>query len=129
VSEREGEGGGGGGDTWHTLCLRCVVVHHCVYECVPFCRLHYFDHYMATVLFSDIYIILIFTCVMQVQSGALCLEAYLSRIRSRLESDKKLAVFLSQAGDKQSAVLVMKRVRIMTAKINGAEEAMASTGS
>jgi hypothetical protein len=64
----------------------------------------------------------------QVQSGVLSLDAYLSRIKARLESDKKLAVFCNQAGDKQSAVRVMRRVKIMTTEIDNVNEAMMGGG-
>jgi hypothetical protein len=64
-------------------------------------------------------------CYVQVQNGVLSLDAYLSRIKARLESDKKLAVFCNQGGDKRSAVRVMKRVRIMTTEISNVTEAMA----
>ena len=56
------------------------------------------------------------------------LDAYLSRVKARLESDKKLAVYCSQAGDKQSAVRIMRRIRIMTTEISNVTEAMLSDG-
>lgn len=61
----------------------------------------------------------------QVQTGALSLEAYLDRVRARLERDQRLAVFCSQQGDKSGAVRVLRRVKAMQAEIQGAEQALA----
>ena len=49
---------------------------------------------------------------------------YLALVEVRLEKDKKLAVYCSQAGDKARAVRVMKRIRIMQAEVSGAREMM-----
>jgi hypothetical protein len=59
---------------------------------------------------------------MQVQSGALSIEVYLAKVQERLEKDKKLAVFCNQAGDKESAIRIMQRIRIMQSEIAAAQE-------
>ena len=43
-------------------------------------------------------------------------------MQERLEKDKKLAVFCNQAGDKESAIRIMQRIRIMQSEIAAAQE-------
>ena len=52
------------------------------------------------------------------------MPAYLAKVRTRLESDKKLALYCNQAGDKKSAVSIMKRIKIATSEIDNATEAL-----
>jgi hypothetical protein len=47
----------------------------------------------------------------------------LAKVQERLEKDKKLAVFCNQAGDKESAIRIMQRIRIMQSEIATAQEA------
>ena len=56
----------------------------------------------------------------------LTIDDYLCMVEARLESDKKLAVYLNQAGDKTSAVRVMRRVRTMQEEISATREALAN---
>ncbi len=52
------------------------------------------------------------------ENGSLSLEAYLDKVKVRLEKDRLLAVYCNQKGEKQSAVRVMKRIRIMQTEID-----------
>lgn len=61
--------------------------------------------------------------VNQVQNETLSLEDYISSVQARLESDKRLAVYCNQNNQREIAVQVMKRIRIMQNEISSVEQA------
>jgi hypothetical protein len=61
--------------------------------------------------------------VNQVQNESLSLEDYINSVKERLESDKRLAVYCNQNNQREMAVQLMKRIRIMQNEISSVEQA------
>jgi hypothetical protein len=59
--------------------------------------------------------------VNQVQNETLTFEDYISSLKQRLESDKRLAVYCNQSNRREEAIQLMKRIRIMQSEILSAE--------
>ena len=60
--------------------------------------------------------------VAQVSTGALTMEAYLANIKAAAVEMKAAALELKEAGDKQNAVMLLRRIKLIQAEIAGAEE-------
>jgi hypothetical protein len=61
--------------------------------------------------------------VNQVQNETLSLEDYIHSVKARLESDKRLAVYCNQNNQREMAIQLMKRIRIMQNEISSVEQA------
>lgn len=53
----------------------------------------------------------------QVQTGQLSQEDYLNQLRTAIEKDKKLALQYKQKGDKSTALMLLRRAKIMENEI------------